>query len=1117
MKRIRLIVILLVTALLALWGLRRCGGPSASRTKLPKVSFVLPENALVGRDYNQRIMIGVRNEGPGRAKLRLQASTLPGFASGFVGRGTEDWEVPDTVLDIPPGEVWEAPLLVHANQAKKNEYQISLRALHQQEVVGVAELVVQVATPKLEIETTWLEPENPLDRARLRRVLRLLNKGAPIADLSLHFERDGLMADHEIRSLPVVEMARLIESESLDVMIGPQLYPGFESLEGTLVIGGLNQEIRVAYKAAVPEGQSVFVTLSRTTGYSENNGNRCTNQKSSTYSMPPVSGTPASSFGGGSSGGTGGGRLGSSLAGGASPQVGAEKPSAENTTAGETDNKDQKDDDDGFGFLGIDPDPGAKEVAEESSESQDDEKKKDDKKKKDEVAEADDVVLPPDFSKIGGLELGRLNNGILGYMDSNARAGLCGTMELLTTGGGLSPFPDKKPPPDSEDDSKLPSFDFPDLPESPEDKGDDKKTTGKPDAGSVASRVDKGKPRTHMVRRPLKDGAQFIDFGFGIGGTVWRRNSSTVRGPISSPRLGPSPVKDGPALAAYTKKDKEGGTVAELLDPASGRAIELSARGKKADSPVTVENDGGIDAIHWEDGVLKRTRLGGDLSLTPSDGWPAGEKTGPILAAETRSDGKAALLTREGADTIVLRQPEGARELKGRSAALAFNGGDAFVALQGSDGSISVVDPASGQTRHSVPGSGYGKPSLMTLNNGGIRLSYPSPVAPAGDGGRDTSGGHFAVEYKDGKWGKPTRLFTPEAPVENAAVSVEFTPPFARAHYKPMDIGFDVNGRKIAEVKGRTPSGRYLYRVPVTSLDFQGGPPPDATASEGNNVTIRSRGIGPGNFHIAQKCALYSKHDWLQDCVVARDGEEADVLAKLGAGDVRHDAPDLVLASNGTELPRSLEPGEEVPVQIGVFNAGDQPSQPARLQALGNEDEIGGADIPSLAPFTGIQAIVKVRAPDGWRPGTPLKLSVSIPQEGDSDPATNRLDFYLFRERDEAIAGPERASAVDVAALPPGTVVEVPAATADAFYSGPLRAGVGWFRCAIPESGDLQIQITGPDAPLVDRIDLFDASGGALHPESDRWPVRGTHLYVRVGFPEGAGVSAATQLRLWWE
>jgi len=1130
-------LIVIAAVILALWLLRQCRAPEEKTSPPPEVVFIAPENVAVARDYNQRVLVGVKNNGPGMALLRLRSGTFPDMPSGFVGRGTEDWEVPGTVLEIPPGEVWQAPLLVHANAARQDEYQVTLSALHQGVVAGEGVLSVRLAKPKLEIEATWLEVEHPLDRARLRRVLRLRNIGAPVADLSLHFEREGKSADHDMHWQPVVERTRLAESESMDVMTGPRLYPGFEKLAGELVIRGLNQEIRLPYQTGVPEGKAVFVTLSRTTGFASNNGNRCTNQSESTYNMPPVHGTPSPSGGGGgfSSGSTGGGGGRSVAAAPAvAPKTGDDAPKDEDK---------EDEDDDGFGFLGIDlpagggADKDAPEVVEESSETKEGKKKKADakdeesKKKIVEVADATGSVPDGDFA---ASLLTRLNDGIMANLDSNARAGACGTLEAMLTDHANPLLPMRtllalnetpspsEPAPDKAGDDKKDKEKEDEKDEEKKSKSDassDASKGSKPSRpSSVASRVDRGKPRTHMVRRPLKDGAEFIDFGFGFGGTVWRRNSTRTSGPISQPRLGPSPVKDGPALAAYTRPDKNGGSVAELLDPASGRAIPLSPAGKKSDSPVTVLNDGGVDAIHREDGVLKRTRLGENLALNRAEGWPSGEKTGPILAAETRADGKAALLTREDAGRIMLRQPEGVREFRGKAAALAFAGRESLVALQGEDGSISVLDAATGETRHTVPGTGHGAPSLITREDGGVRLSYmrPVPAADPGAGGHE-AGGHFAAEYKDGRWSAPTRLFTPEAPVENAAVAVEFTPPFASAHYKPMDIGFEVNGRKVAEVKGRTPSGRYLYRAPVESLNYQNGPPPDDKPPSPNAVTVRSRGIGPGNFHIAQKCAMYSKHDWLQDCLVAADPAEADTLARLGTTDVRHNVVDLVLASNGTELPRSLQPGQETPVRIGVFNAGDLPSKPAGPKALGNDSEVGGADIPALAPFTGTQAVVQLKAPAGWLPGAPLKLSVSINHEGDADPSTNQLDFYLFRELDKAIAGPEAASALDLASLPPGSLIEASAGSKEQPFESALSPARRWFRVPIPESGDLQIEVNGPDASLVDRLDLFDTEGRALHPDSDRWSARGSHLHLRVGLPDGAGLSADTRLRLWWE
>lgn len=1105
MKKSHVFMIVAAVALLV-WALRQCGSPPPPPPHVapvpevvpPQVTFVIPaEGVKVGRDYNQRVLVGLKNSGPGTARLRLRAEPVADLPSGFVGRGTDDWEVPDTVLEIPVGEIWDAPLLVHASRAEKDAYDLPLHATHLGKPAADAVLKVQVAKPKLELETTWLEPVNPADRARLQSVLRVRNVGAPVGDLTVHFEMGGKRADHELHWSPVIEQARLLESESLEVIVGPQLYPGFTKLTGEIVLRGLNQELRLPYVPAVPEGKAVYVTLSRTTEHSTNNGTRCTNTPRSSYQMPPTDGTPSTSgFGGW---GSGGGGVVVSTPGPTKPI----EPKKDEPPKDE-----EEEDGDGFGFLGVDTPattptkPPQPEVAEADGKDKKDAK---DKKAKDAKDDGKKKGATP-LSELGDLRglapLIKANDGLMANMVINSRAVACGTLWLQDQEErkrrGLPPLPPPPKDPNALEDLPIPHFIKP------------------PD---TQTRVDDDKP-THLVRRESEDGTNLLDFSFGIQEGERKRVPIRINHPISAPRLGPSPAKNSPALAAYTRLNEAGASTAELLDPASGKKISLSQPGAKADSPVVVKNEGGVDAIHREDGELKRTHLNEDLSIVPVKAWPAGEKTGPILAAETRPDGKAVLLTREADNKITLRQPEGVRELAARDAALAFSGKEALAALQAEDGSLSIVDVATGETRHTIAGSGHDAPSLVATKDGGMRLSYTHPMPPADNlptntGGHDL-GGHFASDYKDGKWSEPTRLFMPEEPVKNAAVAVEFTPPFAKAHYKPMDIGLSVNGRKIAEVKGRTPSGRYLYRVPVGALNYQTNDNNGAKA-KGNEVTIDSKGIGPGNFHVSQKCSLYSLHDWKQGCFVAGTPQEADQLAQLSSHDVRHAAPDLVLASNGTELPRSLKPGESVEMQIGVFNAGDRTSKPMALQTLGNDTKNGEAQIPALAPFTGTQAKVKITAPQNWSPGTPLKLSVGAPTEGDGDPSTNQLDFYLFRDLDPGIAGPVRASSIDVKAIPPGALVDATVGDKAKPFESPLHASRLWFRSPVPQKGDLQIEITGTQASLVDRLDLFDAEGRAMQPRNGQWQAKGTQVYMRVGLPEGSALADGTQLKLWWE
>ncbi|MEM6911356.1 MAG: hypothetical protein AAF555_07205 [Verrucomicrobiota bacterium] len=1048
---------------------------------LPQIEFLVPaEGFEVARDYNQRLFIPVQNHGPGPARLRLESSHFPDFPSGFVGRGTPDWEEPGTVLEIPEGEIWEAPLLVHGNGAAQDTYTLTLTAEHEGALAGENELLVRLLQPELKLETQWILPSDPLDLARLERRLRIRNLGANLPDLSLRFEPEGPAAAQALSLDPVLENTTLASGQVTTVSLHPYLYPSFEKLAGTLILSGHNQEHRLSYLAEVPEGKAVFVTLSRSTSRNSNSGTRCTNTPGSRYNLPPTSGTPASTnFGtrSGSLGGGGGGRLGV----GAS-QTAPTPPSSDPDPA----EKEEEEDDDPTWTLFGPIESLAGESQEETSEPGEEESPSEE--------EPSPQGTNPD-------------RGTYDLLDANTE-GLVGDFLSPEAFGTSLRKIDAPPTPLLTAEALRPLENAATLAQA-ENSRDQKESS---------TYVDQEGKRTHLTRRQRPDGAEFLHFGWGLAGPGRKLNGYFGKAPVASPVLGPNPRPNAPALATYVEAspDDEAKTVVRTLDPETGQTVLLSDPEKSADSPLSLRTKNGVETLFREGGQLKRVSLDETLQATPTDAWPAGLPSGPLLSAETLPSGQLALLTQKNPDTLTLRTENTERDYSATHGSLAALGEDLFLAGREPDGTLFVRQPTEPQASFRTADAGYGAPTLSPTREGGLRLFYHKPLppeAPSGASGPQL-GGNFSVDYQDGQWGPPKRLYLPDAPVQDAAVAVEFSPRFADAHYKEMNTGIRFNGRLLRTLEKQIPLGRYLFQVPTSALHYRANA--SLQTDHTNQVTIDSEGIGPGNFHLAEKCQVYGLHDWTQGCFVAETNAEADRLAQLSSPQMRHDAHDLLLATNGAQLPRDLQPGQERQITLAAFNAGDLASPASRVTLHYEGVPLGGGDLASLASFRGGPVTVRFRVPRTWQPGTSLRLVASVPSEGDADPSSNSLPLDLLREYQPALAGPTRASAIVPASLPPARVTPVAAATADAPAEYSLN-GREWFRSQIPDAGDLQIDVSGPDTSLIDGIDLFDAQGRPLRPASGTWQTQGNELYLRVALPPGQTLSSETKIQIWWD
>lgn len=1044
-----------------------------SKSVTAKIEFIIDGPLEIAHDYNQIRLIRIRNRGPGMATLRLRAiSKTDELLVGFVGRGTSEWHEENTTVGIPSGETWQLPLLLHADRSAQKEYKIVLEASQPDGSITTAEVLVKVKQPKLQLTTHWEPASSAIDKARLSRWLIINNDGeTAVSDLSLHFHMGKEVADQKLRWNRMIEKYQLAENGSLKVKITPRLFPTFQSIKGELVLTGLNQEFKIPYAVKLPKGKQVFVTLSRTTRSSSSEGTRCTNRPKVDYSLPATDGT--------------GGEWTPSRWSDEDGLVKSDdSPKDADSTPEETKDEEEEDDDGGFTWL---PESATDEDDEDDEEENDSSMTAEEKAEKEKKKEARKIAKEKKESED--------DDASFDLADDNIEDLTEGLMPPNTN--GTEPDIGGRRIDDNQWDKDLVEVQ------------DMKKLISEPiSSKEIFSHIDKKGKKTHMSRRTRKDGTEFLNFGMGIQKGKRKKVPMRINGRIGQPVLGPRPGPDGGAMAAYTSKtnkDKEKGQVIEIVDPVTGKKIQLGAG--QSDSPALVRNGTNVDAYFRENGELQRKTIDESFSIKPHTNWPSSPlKVGPILSAKSSPDGTPNIITRDNSG-ITIHHPKGKDTYKATAADIGFDpSGARITALRRADGSIEAVTP-DGTVTALVPAAlGNSAPTIVKTKDGNLRMLF-SRTLPADSNTPETglsAGGSFSMDYKDGRWSAPRRQLIAHAPVEEAALITNFKLPYGHAHYKPMNTKVLVNGKQVGEMKGKTPAGRYIFPVSPEDLQFA-----NREGGDKNKITILAKGMGSGNFHLSDRVGLYTRHKLCQDCLVAKSPEEAEKLAHLSDSSVRHIAPDLIVASNGYELPRSANPGEELDVTLSLFNAGDRPAKSGTLTAHINGRVVGKREYKSIPPFRGKKLEVKIKLPLNWVKGSTLRMNIKTPSAGDADPSNNDLDFYILKAPSERITERSTPVRIDPSNIDPARLSSITPGTSAKPHQELLKAGQHWYRLK-PNSGKLQIELVGENAERVRGMQLFDTEGNQVRDT----PVKGP-FYLRVDAPDAS--DKKTKLNIWWE
>ncbi|HCD30781.1 MAG TPA: hypothetical protein DER01_00120, partial [Phycisphaerales bacterium] len=787
--------------------------PNTNITTQDQPTAVMPDTKLtfvpalleIKRTYDQRGKVMLRNDGESPVSVRVDCDPPDDLNSGFIGRGSRDWFEP-TALTMGVGETWAFDFVVHANATQRDTASIPVVARVMDsagdwQVAAMGKVDVKIAIAPLKLNVQWEDGESPADQARLVKYLTITNMGVEIPNFTVNFTdqfadsgypdmQDGPLFGKVLMDT-FVERMHLQAGQSIKLRVWPRLSPSFIQLVGKIYLHGHNQMQIVDYEASVPEGQDVFVTVSRSTGVSGNSGDRCTNQGAASYALPPTGGTPATppSNAGGYGGGGGGlsgsiGSSGGSLSGGL-------------TDSGPADEEDEDEFAWGTPFG---------DVASASSSGTD--KTKDTAGDETQAEESED-------SELADQNLLDNSEALVEDLDEDAMipasalgADLIPIDEVATTlGRTLDPNWGKK-------DELKPAH-------IPDELWEQFETLRDPQSATKETVVQAGKDGGVLVakhnKRENTTALEFRNFGFGIQkgrklnvGTPLVRNSY----PVSQPTLGRT--SSGKTVAAYSRPegDKQ---IVTVQDVQTGKKVDIGVEGdQQATSPKIIRDpQSGKSFVQYvQDGQVKQSELGDDLTISkPQTIFAPQDKVQRILSSEPLRNGKQVTLAKTVNNKLLMKLPMQDKpvELDARDGSVLANADDSvYVALRTKDNAIVVKTSENDSHQIAPPDAGNGPPTLVRTAAGHPRVIYHRKLADSSAADAE-QGGTFQADFIKGQWFPTKRAVQPEEPVTAAAVAVEFKPKYGKGHYKLMNTQIQLNGKTIGKLNERIPDGRYLY------------------------------------------------------------------------------------------------------------------------------------------------------------------------------------------------------------------------------------------------------------------------------------------------------------------
>ena len=204
----------------------------------------------VGRDYQQRLALPVRNLSGQRLAVRCQVGPLDGGLIGdFEGEGTADHS-----LVLAPQGGGQAMLTLFAQDATR-------AAVHSHVIIydansgawlAVAPITIFIKQPTQNL----LVSVGPPEPGSLARKVSVANRGDALTDLAVSL---GPTLQGRAFVSPSIDHAFLAAGRLMDFRVYPKLDSAFSRLAGQIVISDAGHQQTAPLEFELPAGQHVFV------------------------------------------------------------------------------------------------------------------------------------------------------------------------------------------------------------------------------------------------------------------------------------------------------------------------------------------------------------------------------------------------------------------------------------------------------------------------------------------------------------------------------------------------------------------------------------------------------------------------------------------------------------------------------------------------------------------------------------------------------------------------------------------------------------------------------------------------------------------------------------------
>ncbi|MCP5064729.1 MAG: OmpA family protein [Ignavibacteriae bacterium] len=289
---------------------------------------------------------------------------------------------------------------------------------------------------------------------------------------------------------------------------------------------------------------------------------------------------------------------------------------------------------------------------------------------------------------------------------------------------------------------------------------------------------------------------------------------------------------------------------------------------------------------------------------------------------------------------------------------------------------------------------------------------------------------HLQIEtfnFDTSSWGDEIhRLPTLTSNVERMFLSVHFKLPWSRSVYDAHDVKILLNGWQVGHLKNTIPEGKLLFPIDtrILNYDYKGG---------GDNlVTLETKHFNPAAYLAASEIKLISNLSFMEQFVFASSQKEADSLL-YSRNAYNHVQPDLGFYSTiKTKIPKDVKDGDEIVLNLSVWNLGQGKSTESRIDIFGGAYNIrnenfedrhlyGQQKLGTIHPFTKQEIEIPVTYWSGLE-----KVVIKITsKEKDFDLSNNTFTAVLTNPKDNLYVANNSTSMLRVAVYDsPGILAE---------------------------------------------------------------------------------------------